>query len=84
MKQEEELGKNTDQKISYSPKIDYFQLIKNISAFIIVVLMGVIILDITIVFKKKIVRISGDNFAHLLIMTAFITALFVFRKGSIL
>lgn len=66
------------------PKIDIFRLTKILSFALGLFLIGLIILDAVIVFRKKIVRVSGHNIAHVGFLLALITAIFLTSKGMII
>lgn len=64
--------------------IDGFSLSKNISTGLLLVLIAVLIIDSAIVYQKKIVRLSGHNFAHLTVLLAVLVALNMIGRGVIL
>lgn len=67
-----------------SVKLDAFKLTKNISFGLIVVLLGVLAVDSLLIYKRKIVRLSGHNLAHLLFLLAVLVALNLIGRGLVL
>ena len=65
------------------PKIDVFSLTKNISTVLIVGLLGVLVIDAALVYKRKIVRLSGHNFAHVLFLLAVLVFMNLLGRGLI-
>lgn len=64
-------------------KIDMFGLTKNLSLGVIVVLLGVLVVDSALVYKRRIVRISGHNFAHVLFLLAVLVVLNLIGRGIV-
>lgn len=65
-------------------KIDVFSLTKNISTVLIVGLLGVLVVDAVLVYKRKIVRLSGHNFAHVLFLLAVLVLMNLLGRGLII
>lgn len=70
-------------KIS-GPKFDAFTLTRNISLGLVFFLIAVFIVDGYLVYKRKVVRLSGHNFAHLMLLLAVLAALNLIGRGVIL
>jgi hypothetical protein len=56
-------------------RFDLLGVTKNISLALIGVLMLILVVDSLVVFRKKAVRLSGHNFAHLLFLMAVLALL---------
>lgn len=69
---------------SSKPKIDVFALTKTTSLALAVILLGVLLVDGFIVYRRKTVRISGHNFAHLMLLLALLAALNLIGRGIVL
>lgn len=66
-------------------KLDVFSLTKKVSLGLTVVLIGVLLVDSVLVYRRRAVRISGHNFAHILFLIAALVALnLIGRVGLIL
>lgn len=66
------------------PQINYFNLIKKSTTIFLLLLSIVLLADAFIIYRKKIVRLGGDSYAHLLLLCAFLTVLLSLGRGSIL
>lgn len=66
------------------PIFDLFALSKEITIALIILLIAVLVVDAFIVSKKKIVRISGSNLAHILILSGLMATLLLVSRGSII
>ncbi|MBI4099620.1 hypothetical protein HY440_01290 [Candidatus Microgenomates bacterium] len=66
------------------PKFDPFTLTRNVSFGLIAMLMAVLVVDGILVYKRRIVRLSGHNLAHLLMLLAVLAALNLIGRGVIL
>ncbi len=66
------------------PKIDAFNLTKTVSLGLTALLLGVLIIDSVLVYRRRTVRISGHNFAHLVLLIALLVALNLIGRGIIL
>lgn len=65
-------------------KFNPFSLTKNISLALIVALMAVFVIDGILVYRRRVVRLSGHNLAHLLMLLAVLAALNLIGRGVIL
>lgn len=66
-------------------KVDVFSLTKKVSLGLTVVLIGVLLVDSILVYRRRAVRLSGHNFAHILFLIAVLVALnLIGRVGLIL
>lgn len=70
--------------VKTTPKIDLFSLTKNLSLGLVVVLAGVLIVDSALVYRRRVVRLSGHNLAHLMVLIAVLAALNLIGRGMIL
>ena len=71
-------------QISRNPLINFFTSSKNMASILTLMLLGVLTLDGGYVWRKKIVRLSGHNSAHLLFLLAILGALWFTSQGVIL
>lgn len=67
-----------------SVKIDVASLTKTISLIFAAVIVALLLVDAVMVYRRKIVRVSGHNVAHLLIFAAVLVALNLLHQGMIL
>lgn len=72
------------QKLQGLFQINPLGLTKSLSTGLILFLMAVLLVDGFLVYKRKIVRLSGHNFAHLLIFMALLVALNLIGRGAII
>ncbi len=66
------------------PSINAFSITKTVSLALIVMLMGILAIDGILVYRRKTVRISGHNFAHLMMLLAVLVLLNLVGRGLIL
>lgn len=57
---------------------------RGVSTLLIIFLMGILVVDGLLVYKRRTVRLSGHNLAHLLILIAVLVALNLIGRGVIL
>lgn len=76
----EATGKETTQAPLFSP----FSLTKTVTIFVLGVLFGALVLDIILVWRKKVVRLSGRNLAHLAFIGVLFFLAFLTQQGAIL
>lgn len=69
---------------SLVPPTDIFNLTKMVSMGLTGILLGVLVIDSILVYKRKTVRLSGHNFAHLLFLLALLAVLNLVGRGIIL
>lgn len=70
--------------ITKNPLFNFFSVSKNLASVLTLMLLGVLTVDGVYVWKKKIVRLSGHNSAHLLFLLAVLGALWFTSQGTIL
>lgn len=75
---------NTNPEPKHQPLIDGFNLTKNVSSVILLMLIAVLIVDSLLVYRKKIVRLSGHNLAHLIFLIAVLVTLNLLGRGVVL
>lgn len=63
---------------------DTFSVTKNVSTALLIGLIAVLVVDSLIAYRRKIVRLSGHNFAHMIFLLAVLVALNVIGRGVIL
>jgi len=73
-----------DAVVRIKPKYDLLSLSKNITAGSAILLITVLLIDAIYVSRKKIVRISGNSYAHILLLTCLLAAVFLVNRGSII
>lgn len=66
------------------PLLSPFWLTKTAAIFLLGIILGVLALDIWLVYRRKIVRLSGRNLAHLLFITALLLAVILTTPGAII
>lgn len=66
------------------PKIDAFGLTKTVSLALTILLLGVLVVDSFLVYRRKTVRLSGHNLAHLVLLLALLVALNLIGRGIVL
>lgn len=64
--------------------LDVIALTKLASMSLLIVLISVLALDSILVYRRKVVRLSGHNFAHMLILLTVLVALNLIGRGIIL
>lgn len=64
--------------------ISPFNLTKGLSSFILFILVAVFIVDILVIWRRKIVRISSDSAAHIAFLAAVSLAIWLIKVGVIL
>lgn len=67
-----------------TPKLSPFLFTKTVAIFLLGIILGALVLDIVLVYKKKIVRLSGRNLAHLIFIGALLLAVILTTPGAIL
>lgn len=65
-------------------KLDIFAITKDISMGLIIALLAILVVDSVLVYKRKTVRLSGHNFAHLILLLALFVALNLIGRGLVL
>ncbi|OGG08322.1 hypothetical protein A2154_03530 [Candidatus Gottesmanbacteria bacterium RBG_16_43_7] len=70
--------------LSQTPLIDRTMLTKYIAFIFIALMLVILIIDAVIASKRKIVRISGHNLAHIMFFVAIILILVIATPGSVL
>ena len=70
--------------IKNQPFINSFSMSKNISSFVLVMFIFVLLLDVIIVERKKIVRFVGHNFSHIFFLGAILIIVIAIGNGVIL
>jgi hypothetical protein len=79
------LGIEPIRKESVSPpRFDFLVVTRNVSTVLLVILISVLILDGIVVYRRKIVRLSGHNYAHMMILLAVLVVLNIIERGVIL
>ncbi len=66
------------------PLLSPFMLTKTIAIFLLGLILGALVLDIILVYQKRIVRLSGKNVAHLIFIGGLLLAVILTTPGAIL
>lgn len=66
------------------PLFSPFFLTKTVSLFLLGLVLGALALDIVLVYKKKVVRLSGRNVAHLIFVATLLLAVILTGPGAII
>jgi hypothetical protein len=66
------------------PLLSPFMLTKTIAIFLLGLILGALVLDIILVYQRKIVRLSGKNVAHLIFIGGLLLAVILTTPGAIL
>lgn len=78
-------GLNTNTlAVTTKPLFDVFKITKDFSYAIVGFLLLVLAVDAYMVKKHKIIRASGNNFAHMAILIFLLVAIYITRGGAIL
>jgi len=66
------------------PLLSPFMLTKTIAIFLLGLILGALVLDIVLVYQRKIIRLSGKNVAHLIFIGGLLLAVILTTPGAIL
>lgn len=66
------------------PLLSPFALTKMIAIFLLGLILGALVLDIILVYQKKIIRLSGRNIAHLIFIGGLLLSIILTTPGAIL
>ena len=66
------------------PLASPFSITKTMAVFLLGVILGALVLDIFLVSRKRIVRLSGRNLAHLIFISFLLLAVIITTQGAIL
>lgn len=66
------------------PLLSPFMLTKTIAIFLLGLILGALLLDIILVYQRKIIRLSGRNVAHLIFIGGLLLAVILTTPGAIL
>ena len=78
------LAQNSGEEVTIPSMLSPFLLTKSISVFFLGLIFGVLLLDVFLVYRRKIVRLSGKNLAHLLFVGTLLLAIILTTQGAIL
>lgn len=77
-------GKNNlNSMVSAGALIDRFNFSKNLSQILIIIFIVVLVLDVILVRRKKIYRLTGHNLDHILFLSAILAFILLLTAGSI-
>lgn len=66
------------------PKINPFRLTRGISSLLLIVIIALFAVDIIIIWKNKIIRLSSDSAAHVIFLISILACLYLINSGLIL
>lgn len=66
------------------PLLSPFMLTKTLAVFLLGLILGALLLDIILVYQRKIIRLSGRNVAHLIFVGGLLLAVILTTPGAIL
>jgi len=66
------------------PLLSPFWLTKTMAIFLLGIILGVLVLDVILIYRRKVVRLSGRNLAHLIFVGALLLAVILTTQGAIL
>lgn len=70
--------------ISRQPSINFFSVTKNLASILTGFLLAVLIFDGIFIWRRKIIRVSGHNLAHIIFLASLLGALWMTSQGVIL
>lgn len=70
--------------ISVKPMVNIPTVTRYMSLIFIVIVMLILVVDAYLISKRKIVRITGHNIAHILFLSALLIAVLIATRGSVL
>lgn len=73
---------NSTNKLPFH--FDIISITKVVSSVLLIALISVMAVDSYIVYRRKVVRLSGHNYAHMMILLAVLAAINIIGKGTIL
>ncbi len=71
-------------EVSSPPLFSPFMLTKTIAIFLLGLILGALLLDVVLVYRRRIVRLSGKNLAHLIFIGALLLSAILTTPGAIL
>ncbi len=74
----------SSQKVSKAPALDITGFAKSLTFFLLSALLIALILDFIIIEKKKIPRTVGNNLDHIILVTVFISFVFMAKLGHVI
>ncbi len=66
------------------PKFDILSITRGLAFGLTLMLLGVLAIDAILIYRRKTVRISGHNFAHVLILAVVLIAVSLLGRGTII
>jgi hypothetical protein len=73
-----------EEGVLATPLISPFSLTKTLALFLLGLVLGALVLDVILVSRRKIVRLSGRNLAHLIFISFLLLAIIFTTPGAIL
>ena len=78
------LAKSSNEKTSSLSMLSPFLITKTLAVFLLGLFFGVLALDAFLVYRRKIIRLSGKNLAHLIFIGSLLFAVLLTNVGVIL
>ncbi|MFH0864183.1 MAG: CAP domain-containing protein [Candidatus Gottesmanbacteria bacterium] len=72
------------QGVKRNPILNFFAISKDMATIVTLLLLGLLIIDGAFIWRKRIVRVSGHNVAHVIFLAGMLGALWVTSQGVVL
>ena len=70
--------------VTQRPMVNFFNMSKDMASILTALLMIILVSDGIFIWRKKIVRISGHNLAHIIFLASLLGALWITSQGAVL
>ncbi len=77
------LSNLTAAGVSRRPLINFFNASKDLASFLTMGLLAILLFDGLVIWRRKIVRISGHNLAHIIFLVGLLGALWITSQGVV-
>lgn len=81
---ESALAQSTGGEVAAPSMLSPFMITKTLAVFLLGLFFGVLALDAILVYKRKIIRLSSKNIAHLIFISSLLLAVLLTNVGAIL
>lgn len=78
------LAQSTGEEVTQPPMLSPFMITKTLAIFLLGLFFGVLVLDAILVYRRKIIRLSSKNIAHLIFIGSLLLAVLLTNVGAIL
>lgn len=75
---------NSNSRVSQKPLINFFTASKDLAYFLTVGLLAILFFDGIVIWRRKIVRITGHNLAHIIFLAGLLGALWLTSQGVVI